>query len=109
VPLHGLLDDGPQPVAFTLPAEQTERGVDDVIAHHDQAVAREELGAFAVGRQERPLITGQSLRTVDVHTLARHQLGQRVDLSFDAVGPFAIDVDQPLSLVSATEAVAFRQ
>ncbi len=42
--LHGALDDRPQPVAFALPAEQAERGVDHVIADHDHAVARERAG-----------------------------------------------------------------
>ena len=36
----------------------------------------------------------QSLRAVDGHAFARHQLGERVDLPLDALGPFAIDVDQ---------------
>jgi hypothetical protein len=49
------------------------------------------------------------LRTLDGHAFARHQLGQRIDLPLDALGPFAIDVDQTPSFVGATETVAFRQ
>jgi hypothetical protein len=80
-----------------------------VIADHDHAVAGEELGAFAVGRQERALRSFEPLRAVDGDALARHQFGQRVDLTLDAFGPFGIDVDQTSALVGATEPVAFRQ
>ena len=51
----------------------------------------------------------EPLRTVDGHTFARHQLGQRVGLALDTISPFAIDIDQTPSFVDATETVAFRQ
>ena len=74
-----------------------------MIADHDHAVAGKELGAFAVGRQERALLAFESLRAVDGHALARHQLGQRIDLALDALGPFGVDVDQTPAGVGAAE------
>ena len=65
-----------------------------MIADHDHAVAREKLGAFAVGREEGALVALQALRSMDGHAFARDQLGQCVDLALDARGPFGIDVDQ---------------
>ena len=36
----------------------------------------------------------QALGPVDGDAFARHQLGQRIDLALDALGPFGIDIDQ---------------
>ena len=80
-----------------------------MIADHDHAVAGKELGAFAVGRQEGALLAFESLRAMDGHAFARHQLGQRLDLALDALGPFGVDVDQAPALVGAAQPVAFRQ
>ena len=80
-----------------------------MIADHDHAVAREELGALAVGREEGALLAFEPLRAVDGHAFARHQLGQRLDLALDALGPFGIDVDQAPALVGAAQPVAFGQ
>ena len=80
-----------------------------MIADHDHAVAGKELGALAVGRQEGALLALEALRAMDGHAFARHQLGQRVDLAFDALGPFGIDIDQAPALVGAAQPVAFRQ
>ena len=80
-----------------------------MVADHDHAVAREELGAFAVGRQECPLLAAQALGPVDGHAFARHQLGQGVDLAFDAPGKVGIDVDQAAACVLTAEGVARRE
>src|SRR5580704_2367587 len=48
------------------------------------------------------------LGAVDGDAFARHQLGQRVDLTLDAFCPFGVDVDQSPAGMLATERIARR-
>ncbi len=79
-----------------------------MIGDHDHAVTGEELGALAVGRQEGALVAFESLRAVHGHALARHPVGQRIDLALDASGPLGVDVDQAAAGMVAAEGVAGR-
>ena len=106
---HGLLDDRPQAIALALAALQAQRRIDHVPVDDDHAVAREELGAFAVRGEEGALFALQPLRAVNRDALAGHELGQRIDLALDPVRPFGIDVDQPLSGVAAAELEGLRR
>ena len=82
-----------------------------MIADHDHAVAGEELGALAVGRQEGALLAFKSLRAVDGHAFARAPV--RPALRPGARSRWArsaIDVDQALAgMLGASSAVAVRQ
>ncbi len=74
-----------------------------MLTDDDDAVALKELGSFAVQGEEGALRALQALRAMHGYTLAGQRLRQRIDLALDAVRPFRVDVDQPLSGVAATE------
>ena len=77
-----------------------------MLADDDHAVAREELGTFAVGGEEGAFHALETLRPVDRHTFARNEFGQRVGLSFDLRGQFGIDIDQSLARMRTAEVSA---
>ena len=79
-----------------------------MIAEHDHAVAGKKLGALAIGSKEGTLVAFEPFRSVNGHTFARHQLRQRVNLAFDPLGAFGIDVDQSTACMPATEGVTRR-
>ena len=74
-----------------------------MVADDDHAVAREELGAFAVGGHEGPFLALQSFGAVNRHAFPGDQFGERVDLLLDASGPLGVDVDQAAAGMLARE------
>ena len=79
-----------------------------MIAHHDHGIARIELGTLAVGRHEGAFLAPQALRAMYRHALARHQLGQGLDLALDPLGALGIDVDQAPPGMLAAELIGGR-
>src|SRR5256885_15139550 len=72
-------------------------------------ITGEELRAFAMRRDEGALLALQSLRAVHRHALARHQLGQGLDLALDPPGPLGIDVDHAPAGMLAAEVISRRE
>jgi len=106
---HSLLDDRSQAEALALAAFEAQRCVDHVPVDDDHGIAHEELGTFAVRREEGPLVAFEPLRSVNRDALAGHEFGQRLDLALNPARPFVIDVDEPLPAMAAAELEGLRR
>ena len=74
-----------------------------MVGDGDHGVAGEQLRAFAARRHKGALLVLQALGAVHRDALARHQLGQRLDLALDASRQLGIDIDQAAAGMAAAE------
>ena len=74
-----------------------------MVADDDHAIAREELRAVAVRREECPMDSGKALGSMDGDALPGNELGKRIDLPFHGLGPLRFEIDEPAAGVPAAE------